>query len=89
MEVSTVITLIRELGQIVLTLAGPLLLAGLVIGLLISILQVVTSIHDPTLSFIPRILVVMLVGLALIGWMMETAVSYTVRLYSQISVFAQ
>lgn len=85
---TTVVQLLREMGEVVLMLAGPLLLAGLLVGLFISVVQVVTSIHDPTLSFVPRILVVMMVGLFLLSWMIEKLVSYTSNLFSQLAMYA-
>lgn len=89
MNETTVIELIYGMGRTVLLLAGPLLMIGLAAGLLISIVQVVTSIQDPTLSFVPRIVVVMLAGLLLVGWMMERMITYTTELYSQLPLFAQ
>ncbi len=89
MNETTVIELIYGMGRTVLLLAGPLLMIGLAAGLLISIIQVVTSIQDPTLSFVPRIVVVMLAGLLLVGWMMERMITYTTELYSQLPLFAQ
>ena len=88
MSQAEVIQLIQGMGQTILLLSGPLLAVGLVVGLLISILQVVTSIHDPTLSFVPRILVVLLVGLALTSWMLNRMVYYTTQLFSQLAQYA-
>ncbi len=88
MTEATVIELLRELGTIVLTLSGPLLSVGLLVGLSVSVVQVVTSIHDPTLSFVPRILIVMFVGLLLMSWMLEKVTSYTSQLFSQLAKFA-
>ena len=84
MTETTVIELIRELGQTVLTLSGPILLVGLAVGLTISVVQVVTSIHDPTLSFVPRIIIVILAGLLIASWMLGKMVSYTTALYERI-----
>ena len=89
MTQTTVMELIQNLGWTVLLLSGPLLGVGLLIGLAISIVQVVTSIQDPTLSFVPRMLVVLLAGLLLLSWMMQTLVGYTAELFSQLAVYAQ
>ena len=85
---ATVIELIQNMGKAVLVLSGPLLTVGLLVGLLISVVQVVTSIHDPTLSFVPRILVVLLVGLALTSWMMHRMIAYTTELFANLARFA-
>lgn len=63
--------------EVTLKISMPFLLAGLVVGLVVSIFQAVTSIQEATLSFIPKILVTGAV-LALSGpWMLDQIVSYT------------
>ena len=88
MTEADVIELVQRMGEAVLILSGPLLAVGLVVGLLISVVQVVTSIHDPTLSFVPRILVVLLMGLFLTSWMMQKMIDYTSELFSQLARYA-
>jgi flagellar biosynthesis protein FliQ len=61
----------------------PVLVASLVVGLAISILQAVTSIQEQTLSYVPRILVAAVVILLTMSWSMQTAISYTMRVLSQ------
>ena len=51
--------------------------AGLIVGVVISILQIVTSIHDTALAFVPRIVVTFIVFLIVFPWMMNTMISYT------------
>jgi flagellar biosynthetic protein FliQ len=58
-------------------LAAPMLLAGLVTGLLISIFQTATSISEMTLTFIPKMLAVALALLFFFPWMMETMIAFT------------
>jgi len=57
--------------------AGPMMLAGLVVGLAISIFQTVTSIQEQTLSFVPKIVVMGIMLYATGGWMMENLMSFT------------
>jgi flagellar biosynthesis protein FliQ len=64
--------------------SGPFLLAGLAVGLLISVFQAVTQIQEQTLTFIPKMLVTGLVILLAGPWMMNQMVSYTVALYTSI-----
>lgn len=74
----------RQAIEMTLLLAGPVLLAGLVIGLLISIFQAATQINEQTLAFIPK-LVGMLLMLILAGpWMLQLAVDYIRRLFESI-----
>lgn len=57
--------------------SAPMLGAGLIVGLVISVVQIVTSIHDTALAFVPRIVVTFVVFLIVLPWMMTTMVSYT------------
>jgi len=65
-------------------LSGPLLLAALVIGLIVSIFQAATQINEQTLSFVPK-LVGMFIVLILAGpWMLQMMVDYIRRLFESI-----
>lgn len=67
-----------------LKVALPLLLVGLIFGLLISVFQAVTQIQEMTLSFIPKILAVAVVLIVAGPWMLDQMVSYTSELYRSI-----
>lgn len=69
--------------QIILT-AGPLLSVALAIGLLIGIIQAATSINEMTLSFVPKLIVVLLVFGLLSGYMLNTLTSYFAFTFDQI-----
>lgn len=71
------IELIRDTFMIVLTIAVPLLLAGMVIGLIISLFQSVTSIQDQTLTFVPKIIIIIVVAVLLTPWMIELLSAFT------------
>ena len=58
-------------------LAAPVLLAGMVIGLAVSLFQAVTSIHEQTLTFVPKALGVIGVLVLLLPWMLRTALEFT------------
>lgn len=74
----------RQAIEMTLILSAPLLLAALVIGLIISIFQAATQINEQTLSFIPK-LVGMLMVLILAGpWMLQMMVDYIRRLFESI-----
>ncbi len=71
----------RDALLLILYLAGPLLGAGLLVGLVISLFQALTQIHEMTLSFVPKIIVVFLV-LALLGpWMLGRLLYFTSTLF--------
>lgn len=82
-----IIVIAKEAIYTIIVSAAPLLLISLVIGLVISIFQTVTSIQEQTLTFVPKILAVF-VGLMLIGpWMMDVLSNFMTRLWSDFSVY--
>ncbi len=64
-----------------LTVVGPLLLAGLLVGLAVAIFQAVTSIREMTLTMIPKIVAVVGVLLWLLPWMLKVVVGYTANVF--------
>lgn len=84
MTPEAVVSIGQQAMEITILVSAPLLLAGLVTGLIISIFQAATSINEMTLSFIPK-LIVMFIMLILAGpWMITTLVDYIQRLFSSI-----
>lgn len=80
----TAIDIGRQALIITLLISSPILIAGLVIGVIIGVFQAVTQIHEMTLTFIPKILVMVGVFIALMPWMMITLIDYTVGLFDMI-----
>ncbi len=68
---------------------SPLLLAAMIVGLLVSIVQSATQIHEVTLTFVPKILAVVLVLVLLFPWMLNNIVTYTVTLFSNFSTYVR
>ncbi len=84
MNQDTVTSLAVQALEVTLKVSAPFLLAGLVVGLLISVFQAATQIQEPTLSFIPKI-VAMGVVIAIGGpWMLDQIVAYTHELFTSI-----
>ena len=85
--------LIIKLGQDALKttamVAGPILLATLVIGLAVSVFQALTQINEATLTFIPKILVVALVLMIAGPWMLDILSTYTVNLFENLATFVR
>jgi len=75
------ITVVNRAIYIALMISTPMLLAGLLIGLFISILQAVTQINEMTLTFIPKIIVTMVVLLLFLPWMANTLLDFTSYLF--------
>jgi len=85
MSLSEAVTLIKHSLIIVIMISGPALLASLVIGILISLFQSLTQIHEATLAFVPKILVVFLVLILLGGWMLNLLVDFSKDIFSKMS----
>jgi flagellar biosynthesis protein FliQ len=73
--------------KVALMLSAPMLIGALLVGILVSIFQAVTQINEQTLSFIPKILVIVAALVIFSPWMMETMVSYTQDLWTGIPEF--
>lgn len=81
MDADTAMHLLSETLLAAAKVAAPILLVTLVVGLLISILQVVTQVQEMTLTFIPKLIAVGVVSLMLGGWMIATTVELAKRLF--------
>ncbi|XBC38258.1 MAG: flagellar biosynthesis protein FliQ [Buchnera aphidicola (Floraphis choui)] len=86
MTVESVMTLFHEAIKIALMLASPLLLAALCSGLVISVLQAATQINEQTLSFIPKIITVLLSMVVFGPWMLTLILDYTRSLFNNLSM---
>ncbi len=84
MDQDTVVTLASQAMSLAFKVAGPLLLVGLVVGLLVSIFQAVTQIQEQSLTLIPKIAGIAVVVVLLGPWMLGQLVSYTTNLYTAI-----
>jgi len=89
MNQEIILKLAKDTLQITLMVSGPLLLVSLVIGIVISIAQVVTSIQDMTLSFVPRVIAVFVAFLLLFPWLMSTMTSFASGLLGHLERFAR
>lgn len=81
MPLGLVLDLAREALWTSLLLAGPLLVVALVVGLLVSVLQAVTSIQEQTLSFVPKLFAIGVVFILLLSWMLQIMMRYTSELF--------
>jgi len=83
--------LVIEIGRKAILTAGllalPALATGLVVGLLVSIIQAVTQIHEMTLTFIPKIVAIALALYFFLPWMLRIILNYTSTLFLNFSSF--
>ncbi len=84
MTPDTVVAIIRQALEVAMLAAGPMLLASLLTGLLISVFQAATQINEMTLSFIPKILVMFIVLVVTGPWALQLLVDYIKRLIGSI-----
>ncbi len=77
-----VLDLLRGGLMVALKLSAPLLLLSMAVGVIIAVLQAATQIHEQTLTFVPKLIVVALIFLLAGSWMMETLQEYTMELFS-------
>lgn len=77
----------REAFTTIILTAAPALLVSLVIGLIVSIFQTVTSIQEQTLTFVPKIVAVFLTLMLLGGWMLNKMVDFMTKLWNNFSLY--
>ena len=82
-----VIDIARQAVFLVIKAAAPMLLTSLVIGLVVSILQTVTSIQEQTLTFVPKLLGVFLVIILFGNWIIGSIAEFAVELFSNFSYY--
>lgn len=87
MTTAEVVTIAKDALYTIIITSTPILLISLVIGLVISIFQTVTSIQEQTMTFVPKIIGIFLGLMLLGGWMLETIVTYMEDLWSNFSLY--
>jgi flagellar biosynthetic protein FliQ len=89
MTADAVLSLARDSSLLMLYVAGPVLGAGLVTGVIVSIFQAVTQVQEASLSFVPKLLAVLLVIAFLGHWMLAQLVGYTVNLWANLDAWGR
>lgn len=82
-----VLDIARNAIYTIITTSAPLLLVSLVVGLIISIFQTVTSIQEQTLTFVPKILAVFAALMIFGAWMLDNMSSFMTELWSDFSLY--
>jgi flagellar biosynthesis protein FliQ len=83
------IELIKSMLTQAVALSGPLLGAAVMVGLAVSLFQAVTSINEQTLSFVPKALAVVGLGIVLLPWLLRSLVEFTTQVISKIPQMTQ
>lgn len=84
MNEAAVVEVGREALWVILKVAGPIMAAGLAIGLLIALFQALTTIQEMTLTFVPKILVIFTAVIVFLPWMMTTVTVFTRQLFDRM-----
>lgn len=82
-----VIDLAREVLFTVLLIAGPMLIVGLIVGVIVSVFQALTSVQEQTLSLVPKMIAVVLVSLVLLGPALSILRDFFLRIFAQMQDF--
>ncbi len=84
MTPETVMTIGRQTLEVTALLAGPLLISSLIVGLIIAMFQAATQINEMTLTFIPKLITIAVVLLVAGPWLLQTLLTFTIRLIQSI-----
>lgn len=80
-----VIDILREALLVAMKLGGPLLLASILIGLIVAIFQAATQIHEQTLTFVPKVVVLAVMLIALGSWYITVSADYIKQIFTIIA----
>lgn len=89
MNEADIIDIARESVMVMLRVGGPLLIVGLIIGVVISLIQTVTQIQEASLAFVPKLLVMSIGLLIMLPYMLTNLAAYTEGLFARIVSFGQ
>ncbi len=89
MDTAIVIDIAREALWLIIICSAPLLLVSLVVGLVISIFQTVTSIQEQTLTFVPKIISIFITLILCGGWIMDNVVSFMTKLFENFATYVR
>ena len=84
MDQNQIIDILREGIWVALKIGGPMLLASMAVGVLVAIFQAATQIHEQTLSFIPKLLLIIAFLLLAGSWMLNTMQDFTRMIFTQM-----
>jgi flagellar biosynthetic protein FliQ len=87
MSQDMILKLAKDTLNVTLMISGPMLIISLAVGIIVSIAQVVTSIQDLTLTFVPRVIAVFLTFLLTFPWIMKIMLAFTGQLYGHLEGF--
>jgi flagellar biosynthetic protein FliQ len=87
MGLDFVVGIMAETIRVTLLISAPVLIAGLAVGVIISLFQAVTQVQEMTLVFVPKIVACLIVLVAALPWMINILVSFTHTLFTNIPTY--
>jgi len=85
MSEQLVVQVVQDAFYYLFLIVGPILLVSLIVGLIISIFQAATSISEQTLTFVPKLIVVLLLTLLLLPWIISNMKDFTFEMFNMIT----
>lgn len=89
MSQDAVLEVFHDALMLALLLCGPMLVISIIVGLVISIIQAATQVHEQTITFVPKLVAIALILLLTGPWMMNQMNEFTVKLFDLISQISQ
>lgn len=87
MTVTAIVEMMRDAMFLILEVSLPVLLVSMIVGLIVSIFQTVTSIQEQTLTFVPKLIAIFICLMVMGNWMLTLMVNYTTELWSSFSMY--
>ena len=87
MTIDEVVTIANDALYIIIKVSAPILIVSLVVGLIVSIFQTVTSIQEQTLTFVPKVLSIFLTIMLLGHWMLTSMSDFMATLWSDFNIY--
>jgi len=89
MDQAEIITVMQDAVTTILTVAAPVMIVAMVVGVVISIFQATTQINEQTLAFVPKIVAILLVILAFGGMMLSNMTEFSTRMFGYATTMLQ
>ncbi|MDI9571133.1 MAG: flagellar biosynthesis protein FliQ [Pseudomonadota bacterium] len=87
MSIDMVVGLMGETVKVILLVAAPVLLVGLVVGVFVSLIQAMTQVQEITLVFVPKIVACLVALVAALPWMIGVLIKFTTNLFQNIPTY--
>lgn len=87
MNENILVDITRQTLYIIIKTSAPLLLVSLVVGLIISVIQTITSIQEQTLTFVPKLIAIFIVIMLTGNWIMNTISEFMIELFQNFSYY--